>query len=186
VSEQSNQAAPANGAPQRPRRARGWLFITAIALTAAFTGALTTRAFTQGFGPGWHGRGFMAGPMTPAEAEDRADRFIRHATIELDATPEQQEKLRTIARAAVKDLLPMREKAKAARERVTALLGQPTLDRAAIEQFRAEQMALADAASKRFAQAIGDASEVLTPEQRRKIAEHIEWRRSSWRRWHRG
>jgi periplasmic protein CpxP/Spy len=186
VSEQSNQAAPATAAPPRPRRARGWLFITAIALTAAFTGALTTRAFTQGFGPGWHGRGFMAGPMTPAEAEDRADRFIRHAAIELDATPEQQEKLRTIAKAAVKDLLPMREKAKAARERVTALLGQPTLDRAAIEQFRAEQMALADAASKRFAQAIGDASEVLTPEQRRKIAEHIEWRRSNWRRWHRG
>jgi Spy/CpxP family protein refolding chaperone len=185
VSEQSNQAAPANAAQPRPRRARGWLFITVIALVAAFTGALTTRAFTQGFGPGWHGRGFM-GALTPAEAEDRADRFIRHAAIELDATPDQQEKLRTIARAAVKDLLPMREKAKAARERVTTLLSQPALDRAAIEAFRAEQMALAEAASKRLAQAVGDASEVLTPEQRRKIAEHIEWRRSHWRPWHRG
>ena len=186
MTEQSNQGAPAPAEQPRPRRARGWVFITVIALAAAFTGALTTRAVTQGFGPGWHHRGFMAGPLTPAEAEDRADRFIRHAAIELDATAEQQEKLRAIAKAAVKDLLPIREKAKAARERATALLAQPTLDRAAIEAFRAEQMALAEAASKRFAQAIGDASEVLTPEQRKKIAERIEWRRNYWRGWHRG
>jgi periplasmic protein CpxP/Spy len=186
VSEQSNQTGPASPAQPRPRRARGWLFISVIALAAAFTGAMTNRALTQGFGPGWHGRGFMAGPLTPAEVEDRADRAIRHVSIELDATPDQQEKLRAIAKAAVKDLLPMREKAKAARERATALLTQPNLDRAAIEAFRAEQMALAEAASKRFAQAIGDASEVLTPDQRRKIAERIEWRRSYWRSWHRG
>src|SRR5262249_49983589 len=142
---------PANAQQPRPRRARGWVFITLIALAAAFTGALTTRAVTQGFGPGWHHRGWMAGPLTPAEAEDRADRMIRHVAIELDATPEQQEKLRAIAKAAVKDLLPIRDKAKAARERATTLLAQPTLDRATIEAFRAEQMALAEAASKRFA-----------------------------------
>jgi periplasmic protein CpxP/Spy len=47
-------------------------------------------------------------------------------------------------------------------------------------------MGLAEAASKRFAQALGDASEVLTPEQRRKIAERIEWRRNYWRSRHRG
>jgi Spy/CpxP family protein refolding chaperone len=47
-------------------------------------------------------------------------------------------------------------------------------------------MALAEAASKRFAQAIGDVNEVLTPEQRRKIAERIEMRRNYWRGWHRG
>ena len=186
MSEQSNQSAPANPEQPRQRRRRGWLFISVIALAAAFTGALTTRAVTQGFGPGWHGRGFMHGTLTPAEVEDRADRFIRHAAIELDATPEQQEKLRAIAKAAVKDLLPIREKAKAARERATTLLSQPTLDRATIEAFRSEQMSLAEAASKRFAQALGDASEVLTPEQRRKIAERIEWRRNYWRGWHRG
>ena len=48
-------------------------------------------------------------------------------------------------------------------------------------------MALADAASKRFAQALGDAAEVLTPEQRRKIDEFIEWRaEASGSGWHRG
>lgn len=190
MSEFSHQAAPANGEqpPAPRRRGRGWLFITTVALAAAFTGALTTRAVTQGgFGSGyWHGPGFMRAPLSPAELEDRADRAIRHAVIELDATAEQQEKLRSITKAALKDLVPIRDKARAARERATALLTQPTLDRAAIEAFRGEQMALAEAASKRFAQAIADVSEVLTAEQRRKIAAHIEARRGYWRGWHRG
>jgi Spy/CpxP family protein refolding chaperone len=132
------------------------------------------------------GSWLMRGPLSAAEVEDRVDRGVRHAAIELDATAEQQEKLRSIAKAAVKDLLPMREKARTARERAKGLLTQPTVDRAAIEAFRAEQMALAEAASKRFAQAVGDAAEALTPEQRKKVQDHLEWRRSRWRAWHRG
>lgn len=187
MTDHSNPA-PTSGdqAPAPRRRGRGWLFISTIALAAAITGGLTTRAVTQGFGPGWHGPGFMRAPLTAAEIEDKADRGIRHAAIELDATSEQQEKIRAIAKAALKDLLPMREKAKAARERVSTLLTQPTIDRGAIEAFRAEQMALADAASKRFAQAVADVSEVLTPEQRRKASDFVERKRSYWRGWHRG
>ena len=71
-------------------------------------------------------------------------------------------------------------------ERATALLSQPTLDRAAIEAFRVEQMALADTASKRFAQAVADVSEVLTADQRRKVSEFIERKRGYWKGWHRG
>src|SRR5262245_16996731 len=179
MSEQSNPHAPP------VRRRRRWLPITAVALAAAFTGAAATNAIGQ-YGPpwGWHGPGFMRGPLTPAQIEDRVDRGIRHAAIELDATQEQQEKLRAIAKAAVKDLLPMREKAHGMRARAAELLTQPKIDRAAIEAFRAEQLALADAASKRFAQALGDAAEVLTPEQRQKVHEFVQWRRGFWRAWH--
>ena len=182
MSEQPNPAA--SGGRRRGR----WLPIVAVALVAAFSGALATRAVGE-HGPGWgrmHGPWFMRGPMSPEQIEDRVDRGIRHAAIELDATPEQQEKLRTIAKAAVKDLLPMREKAKAARERASALLTQQKVDRSAIEAFRAEQMALAEAASKRFAQALGDVADVLTPEQRLKVNEFVQARRSHWRGWHRG
>ena len=58
-----------------------------------------------------------------------------------------------------------------ARQRGRTLLTQPSIDRGAIEALRAEQLALADAASKRLAQALADAAEVLTPEQRRRIYE---------------
>jgi Spy/CpxP family protein refolding chaperone len=179
MTEQSNPAAG---------RRRRWPALVAVAFVAAFTGAAATTAVGQwrpGWGHGW-GPGFMHGPMSPAQIEDRVDRGIRHAAIELDATPEQQEKLRAIARAAVKDLVPMGEKAHAARERAVQLLLQPKVDRAAIEAFRAEQMALADAASRRLAQALGDIAEVLTPEQRQKAHELLQWRRGPWRRWHRG
>ena len=50
------------------------------------------------------------------------------------------------------------------------LVAQPTIDRAAIEQLRADELQLAETMSKRVAKAIADAAEVLTPEQRVKLA----------------
>ena len=111
--------------------------------------------------------------MDPAQIENCADRGIRHFAIEVDATPDQQEMLRTIGKALVKDLLPLREAHREAAERVRTLLTQPTIDRAEIEKFRAEQIARADAVSKRITQAVTDAAEVLSPEQRRKIADRM-------------
>jgi periplasmic protein CpxP/Spy len=137
MSDQSNPVAT----PTAPRRRRGWLFVTTVAVLAALSGAAASQAVSHG--PGyWHGRAFM-GPLDPAQAEERADRFIRHAAIELNATPEQQDKLRAIAKGAVKDLFPIRDKAQAARERARGLLTQPSVDRGAIESFRVEKMAMA-------------------------------------------
>lgn len=190
----STPPAGPDGQPQTGRKGgRRWFLVTATALAAALTGAVAVQAF--GDGPPWHRGGFMGGmggpfhmgaPFDPARAEDRADRMIRHLAIEIDATAEQQNKLRTIAKEAVKDLVPLREKAQSARQRGRELLTAPTIDRAAIEAFRAEQIAVADEASKRIAKALGDAAEVLTPEQRHKIDDRLEWRRSHWRPWHRG
>ena len=130
MTEQSNSAAAGSPEPIRPRRGRRWLFVTTVALVAALTGAMATRAVGQYGPPGWghmHGAPwFMRGPLSAADVEDRVDRVVRHAAIELDATAEQQDKLRSIAKAAVKDLLPMREKARAARDRAKGLLTQPS------------------------------------------------------------
>jgi Spy/CpxP family protein refolding chaperone len=179
----ANAAPPATG--DRPQRCRGrgraaFIFVLAV-LAAGLTGAWVTKAFSHGFGPGgWHGPGIMGGPIDPVFAIDRADRMVRHLAIEIDATAEQQEKLRAIAKAAVNDLIPLREKAQSARERARQLLTQEKVDRAAIEAFRAEQIATADAVSKRLAQAIADAAEVLTPEQRRKLNDMVPPRRGFW------
>jgi Spy/CpxP family protein refolding chaperone len=183
-------------APQpRQRRGRRVALIAAIVVAAGLTGAVATQAFSdQGFGRGgMHGFGMMGpgmmgfrGPLDAATVENRADRLVRHLAVEIDATAEQQEKLRGIVKSAVKDILPLRDKARATHEKAHTLLSQPKLDRAAIESFRAEQMALVDTFTKRVAQALGDAAEVLTPEQRKVISDHIERRRGSWRGWHRG
>jgi Spy/CpxP family protein refolding chaperone len=51
--------------------------------------------------------------------------------------------------------------------------------------LRAEQVGLAETASKRIAQALADAADVLSPEQRRKVADWMA-HRGSWWRWHHG
>jgi protein CpxP len=182
----SDQHSPSPDIVPVRRRGRSWLFVATIALAAGLTGAATSRAVSQHY---WHGPGFMSEAFDPARVEDGADRAVRHLAIEIDATAEQQDKLRAIVKGAVRDLLPMRDKAVSARQRGRVLLTQPTVDRAAIEALRAEQLSLADAASKRFAQAVGDAAEALTPEQRRKLDERItEFRehRGFWHGWRRG
>ena len=184
----TSSAAPQTALPAARRR---WPLTAAAALAAALIGGVSTYAFSQGgfgpphWGPHWGGPGLMGGRFDPAAAEERLDRGVRHLAIEIDATEQQQERLRAIAQAAVKELIPMREKAQAARERARTLLLEPSIDRGAIESFRAEQIALADAASKRLAQALADAAEVLTPEQRRKLDGMIAARRA-WGGWRRG
>src|SRR5262249_18900280 len=127
--------------------------------------------FGHHFGPG-HWRGGMMG-FDPAQAEERAERMVSHLAIELDATNEQADKLRTIVRSAVRDIVPMRDKALATRNQARVLLTEPSINRAEIERLRTEQVALVDTFSKRVAQALGDAGEVLNPEQRRKLASHL-------------
>jgi Spy/CpxP family protein refolding chaperone len=192
MTDESKSQLPTPPADDRPQRCRGRgrtaFFALLIALGAGLAGVYAANAFGgYGFGHhgGWHGRG-MWGQMDPAQIEDRADRMVRHLAVEVDASTDQQEKLRALVKATVKDLLPMRDKAQAARLRGRELLTQPNLDRAAIEAFRTEQMALADAFSRRLAQTLADAAAILTPEQRRKIAELLPPRPPFWRGWHRG
>ena len=183
-SSPSPSPGPAPTGRCRGRRGIFVIALLAVALVAGFTGNMLSTAFGQGFawrawhqggmmGGGMMSGGFMSGPLTPAQIDDRIDRMTKHMAIELDATAEQQAKIAGIAKAAVADLLPLREKAQAAHGQAVALLTAPTIDRSAIEQLRAQQISLAETASKRIAQAAADASDVLNPEQRRKVADWV-------------
>ena len=184
MSEQTNVE---SSEPRRCRgRGRGRAALVAIVLllVGGLAGGLLSTAFAQDFG--WHRFG-MHGPMSQAQINDRIDRMTKHLAIELDATAEQQARLAGTAKSAVNDLLPLREKARALREQGVTLLTAPSVDRAAVERVRTEQMALAETASKRIAQALGDAADVFTPEQRRKIADFItSFQNGPWSHWHRG
>lgn len=168
--------------PPRRSRARAVLLIVVVALSAGVAGGLATRAFGYGSGP-WHAGAFMGGPIDPARVDQHVERMIKHLAIEVDATADQQAKLIAIAKGATKDLLPLRDKAQANRKEAVALFAAATVDRTAFERLRAEQVGLAETASKRIAQALADAAEVLTTEQRKEIAERIT--SGPWGWWHR-
>jgi|SRR5260370_13943663 protein CpxP len=174
---------------RRGRRGAFVLALGAVALVAGLTGNMLSNAFGQGHTwhhISWHNGGVFGETLSPAQVDDRIERMTKHLAIELDATPEQQAKVASIAKGAVADLRPLREKARAARAQAVSLLTAPTIDRTAIERLRAEQIGLAETASKRIAQALADAADVLSPEQRRKIADWMATGGPWWARWHRG
>jgi periplasmic protein CpxP/Spy len=148
--------------------------ITLATLAGGAAAAFSWGAFAHGRRHGRHG----GGPMS----EERIEKMVKHFGVEVDATPEQQEKLTAIAKQAAKDLEPLRGQAMDARKQAMELLSQPSIDRAALEQLRVSKLQHADAMSRRVTQALGDAAEVLTPEQRKKLAEHIASRRGRWGR----
>jgi Spy/CpxP family protein refolding chaperone len=142
---------------------------------AALTGLGLAGAAAQA--QGWGRR-----RMDPEEMARRLDYRIGRLIKDVGGTPQQKDKLVAIATAALAELRPMREQLRAARRRGVELLAAPAIDRAALEQLRVTQVQAADAKSRRMVQAMADAAEVLTPDQRAKVADHLKQRMEHRRR----
>lgn len=117
----------------------------------------------------------------PEEMARRMGWRIGRLVDDVGGTPQQKERLVAIASAAMAELKPLREQARAARRRGLELLSAPVIDRVALEQARAAQMQAADARSRSTVQAMAEAAEVFTPEQRVKVAGRMKHRME--RRW---
>jgi periplasmic protein CpxP/Spy len=166
----------------KPEKRRRFFKRAAIAtLIGGIAAGIGFKAFAQEGGCGWHRSGFAGGPLDPAAFDEHLDRMLKHLYVEIDASDEQKQRLDPIVKQAAKDLLPLRDKARAARKRALELLTAETIDRGAIEALRAEQIQLAEQASRRLTQGFADVAEVLTPMQRRQIAERMERHGRGWR-----
>jgi Spy/CpxP family protein refolding chaperone len=149
------------------------IFVMMLAIASGFTGGFVSKAYAQEHRA-------MKQMDRDGKMEQRVTRMVKHMAVEIDATPEQTQKLTTIALAAAKDLAPVREKLNAARKKGMTLLSAPQIDRQAMEQLRVEQIAMMDSNSKRLMQALADTAEVLTPAQREKLAERMKKRGQHW------
>ena len=180
-------SSPEAATPRPPRRrARlGAIIVVAVLAAGAAIGIGTTvlaqgpMGWGHGRMGGWHG---PSGMIDPARVDENVERMVKHFAVEIDATSGQQTQLTALAKAAAKELLPLREKMHAARTQAVGLLAAPTVDRAAAERLRAEQFQIAETFSKRITQLLTDTAEVLTPDQRKQLAERIEARHKRFNR----
>jgi protein CpxP len=139
----------------------------------------------DGMSRGWHppfggehfgrhheerGRGRHGMAIGPGSVERMVDR-LASAT---DASSDQRQKMNAIAQAAAQDVLSLRQRHRAGREQLRALLTAPSIDRGKLETLRAEQMKLAEEASKRITTAVADIAEVLNPAQREELGRMLE------------
>lgn len=107
----------------------------------------------------------------PAAMDAHLDKMF--AEMLPDATPEQKSRLKAIATAAHTDVGAVHAQFGQAHQRAHALLLAPAIDRAGLEALRAEQIHQLDIVSRRVVREIADAAEVLTPDQRARLAAHL-------------
>lgn len=125
---------------------------------------------TDGGVPAMH---HMTGQMSQADMAAHIDKICQHLYIEVDATDAQKSALDPIFKQAAVDMLPMYQHLHAGHAQVLDLLMAPTIDRTALEQASAAQIAVHDQIVQRMTRLLEDSSNVLTPVQRQKLVTHL-------------
>jgi periplasmic protein CpxP/Spy len=155
-----------------------------IAISALTLGALTVAglgyAASKGRGPDdmMGGPGFghmehMGGPMGGFGAdfmEFRMNKILDR----VDATAEQKQKIKAIFEKTRDAMEAERGQPDDMRQQMIDLLKAPTIDAAAVETLRANRTAKMEDRSKTMTSAIIEAANVLTPEQRVKLADEMQ------------
>ncbi len=101
---------------------------------------------------------------------------MAHLTKMLDAvgaSPEQKAKIEGILHAGFAPMTGMHAEMEHTHAALHAIFAAPTIDRVALEQLRAAEVAKLDQSSRTMVAAMADAAEVLTTEQRTKLAAMI-------------
>ena len=139
---------------------------------AVLVGGVGAAATAMGAG-GWHHGMMLHGAQSPADMSAHIDHVLKHLYVEIDATDAQKAKIGPLVQRAVSDLLPLHTQFEAAHAQAIQGLTQPTIDRAALEAAREAHLQLADQASRRIVQLLGDVGDELTPTQRNALATHL-------------
>jgi Spy/CpxP family protein refolding chaperone len=157
--------------PQRPPRRWGRRLLAAV-LLIGLGGAV-------GFAAGahkasamfWYGMHEMK--HNPEHVAEFVQWRVNRVLSRVDASPEQKGKVSVVAKSAVTDLAALGIAPWETRSKFLALFRADKIEPEAFESLRAEQAAKWDSASKRLVQALVEAAQVLTPEQRRELTERM-------------
>jgi periplasmic protein CpxP/Spy len=138
--------------------------LAGAALLVAVLGTVTLSAWAM---PGGHGGGHGG----PGMGMMMGGRGLERMLDGVNASAEQRAQIKAIAERAKTDMKAQREAGKGTREQMINLFTQPVVDANAVEALRVQNMQRHDQASRRITQAMIEVSRVLTPEQRKQIAD---------------
>jgi periplasmic protein CpxP/Spy len=141
--------------------------LTAAALLVAVLGSITLSAWAM---PGGHGGMHGGGPGMGMLGGGRG---LERMLDSVNASAEQRTQIKAIAERAMGDMKAQHEAGKGTREQMMKLFTQPTVDANAVEALRAQRLQQHDQASRRMTQALIEVSRVLTPEQRKQLADRM-------------
>ena len=144
--------------------------LVALGAGLALTAAGLVWAGQHGAGPlGAGGHCRFGQKFARLHVEFMTDRALRAA----EATPEQRQKIEAIVEKAFADHARFREQHQSLRGEAIEILTADTIDRARLEDLRARHLQAAQQGSRHFTDVLADVADVLTPEQRQKLAEHV-------------
>lgn len=162
-------------------RTSGWSFPKlSLAVGAAMAaiigiGAVAQSAGGDGEGRGWGMHRMMGEHGMGGKGMGRMMEYRLGAVLEdIGASQEQTDKIKALIETTRSEMEPLRDGMQATRGDLVALLKAPTIDTAAVEKLRADRVAAMDAASKKAVASIVEAANILTPEQRAKLATELE------------
>src|SRR5450631_2886101 len=144
-------------------------FIAGAALASGIGALARTDAMR-----GWHHGMTLDGTQSPAEVSAHVDRMLKHFYVEIDASDAQKAQIEPLVKQAVSDLVPLHSQLHAAHAQALNALTQTTIDRDSLEAARVQHLQLAEQGSKRLVQLIADVGEVLTPTQRKTLADRLQ------------
>ena len=137
--------------------------VVALAGGLAFTSAQAAPGHEMRGGPA----GMAGGPMMGGP------RMLERMLDVVNASADQRTQIKAIMDSARADTKAQHETLKGLRDQEMTLFTQPTVDARAAEALRAQQAAVHDQVSKRMLQAKLEVSRVLTPEQRKLLADRM-------------
>jgi protein CpxP len=148
-----------------PRRSRRWSWFLALPLAAALAVPAVTAVARPGLGPDGGGEmGHFGGGR-------------RHMGKLLDAagaTDAQRAQIKAAWTGLRPQMQALRQEQSKLRDEMKKALTAPTIDAAAVERLRQQELKLADRSSALMTQGIVQTAQVLSPEQRQKVAAEIE------------
>jgi Spy/CpxP family protein refolding chaperone len=137
--------------------------------------ALTLAGVVAVSGLAWAGHGWGRGGscrfgqrFARLHAEFAVDRALKVA----EATPEQRARVEELVEKAFAEHAHYQEAHQALHEEAIAILSAGAVDRARLEALRARHLEMADRGSRQVTTAVADIADVLTAEQRQKLAAH--------------